>query len=828
MAALGDGSGELRVGAFEALTRLPLAPATWTDVGAYCARVVASGGSTVERLAVIDGAPWVPLRWIQDLVARLAADGAGEIRARAARASAVFAEARSSPAESVESPLRPRWADVEPPGFVNYSAAEMKDGQRVVFGLGLTVDADGGASASSTGRLRGEAVESVHGLGLAPIAVTALFEGAARDRDTLLGNDLVQWVERIQGRFRPNLEGLFAVYQGQAVAVWHAWTAAGRPHVIPAFFDPGIEEFGRWLCWQVAWTVSRGGLRGLVPGLARHLSSDVVEERLAAACLVADVADYVVAPEAPSFGGGFGPERSLSAGALLDDADPKRPEWPGLRAPVVAEPAVPEQESSLDDDVQFTVYRPRVVRPQRWNRLVVFAHKTTPVEDVDGSVLDPLREVSRQADEALRDEPLAFAPVAVDSAEVLHRGSELLFEPWLEEARLDPERAWLRWEEPVHQVLFRFRVPAEADGRRLKGGLRVFLGVVLIGEVRFQITVSATTPVETRSPDPVGVTRYRQIFASYSHKDSDLVRKVADYLSVTGDRYFIDVQTLRSGERWEQRLTELIDQADVFQLFWSANAMRSVFVRREWEYALTLGREGFIRPVYWEDPLPEDPGHGLPPDALRRFHFARLPIHDVPTTPAPSVPAGGATITCRQCGFRNRGDDEFCGSCGSFLEWTGEKIATPPSSRPVDRERETTTGPVAPPSPPGTDGNARPDRPAAVQPQAPKRPMAKIESHKPTQRLRPGDLVCSQCGEGNAPARRFCSRCGSSLAEAETVGEKWWQKLIPKRKQKVLEAGQRPARQPVTKKRRLPRRGLAIRLLVVAVILCLLYLLFIR
>ena len=31
-------------------------------------------------------------------------------------------------------------------------------------------------------------------------------------------------------------------------------------------------------------------------------------------------------------------------------------------------------------------------------------------------------------------------------------------------------------------------------------------------------------------------------------------------------------------------------------------------------------------------------------------------------------------IVCRKCGYQNDDADGFCGSCGSFLEWTGEKV----------------------------------------------------------------------------------------------------------------------------------------------------------
>jgi hypothetical protein len=94
-------------------------------------------------------------------------------------------------------------------------------------------------------------------------------------------------------------------------------------------------------------------------------------------------------------------------------------------------------------------------------------------------------------------------------------------------------------------------------------------------------------------------------------------------------------------------------------------------------------------------------------------------------------------------------------------------------------------------------------QPGAVAPQAPKRPQKVIEKTKPSRRLEPGDLVCGECGEGNSPARKFCSRCGSSLAQAEVVKKKWWQKFVPKRRRKVLEAGQRPGREGVKKKRKL-------------------------
>jgi TIR domain len=83
---------------------------------------------------------------------------------------------------------------------------------------------------------------------------------------------------------------------------------------------------------------------------------------------------------------------------------------------------------------------------------------------------------------------------------------------------------------------------------------------------------------------------------------------------------------IRSGERWRERLPELIAEADVFQLFWSSNSMRSRYCREEWEHALALRRPSFVRPFYWEDPRPEDPANGLPPAALDALEFVKVSL----------------------------------------------------------------------------------------------------------------------------------------------------------------------------------------------------------
>jgi hypothetical protein len=71
-----------------------------------------------------------------------------------------------------------------------------------------------------------------------------------------------------------------------------------------------------------------------------------------------------------------------------------------------------------------------------------------------------------------------------------------------------------------------------------------------------------------------------------------------------------------------------------------------------------------------------------------------------------------------------------------------------------------------------------PGKPPERAPQATRPLAAAVTKTKPTRRLRPGDLVCGQCGEGNPPVRKFCSRCGHSLLEADQVKVPWWRRLV--------------------------------------------------
>ena len=333
----------------------------------------------------------------------------------------------------------------------------------------------------------------------------------------------------------------------------------------------------------------------------------------------------------------------------------------------------------VHDNVQFTVYRPKAVRPAKWYTMIAFAHLEERRPDAPESEPDPIEQVREQAKQILGTQMTNYRDVIADGRQSIPRAGEITFLPDVAGIEFNPERKVFQWLEDVHREEFRLQAKPELDGRTARGRLSVYLGVTLIAEVHLAIKVDGigrplpaghpaetaevssiqglvgpTSTTATAPMEPSTARPYRKVFASYSHKDIEIVRQIEMFARTLGDRYVRDVVDLRSGEAWDDRLLELVEEADVFQLFWSTNSMHSGFVRREWEHALSLNKYHFIRPTYWEDPLPETTDRSLPPETLRRLHFHRLQFgpflpkaganEALASTPAPSVKQGEKDI----------------------------------------------------------------------------------------------------------------------------------------------------------------------------------------
>ncbi len=266
------------------------------------------------------------------------------------------------------------------------------------------------------------------------------------------------------------------------------------------------------------------------------------------------------------------------------------------------------------EPVQFTTYHPARIAPGQWQPLLVYAHLAAAIELIQADSRNVLGADAHNYNKSRGVTAQSFLPEA-----------EITIVPEMPGFRFNPPRQVMLWLEDWHRADFRMQAnpagPHFNPGSTAVGRVRFFVGPVLIGETNLATyVVDSDAPIETPPKVQASAQPYRNIFISYAHRDTALVEEIEKHIATLGDRMLRDVYDLRSGEDWNARLLELIEMADIFQLFWSHSAKDSPYVEQEWRHALAQNRKYFIRPVYWEDPMPR------PPDELAHLQFDSLKL----------------------------------------------------------------------------------------------------------------------------------------------------------------------------------------------------------
>jgi hypothetical protein len=265
--------------------------------------------------------------------------------------------------------------------------------------------------------------------------------------------------------------------------------------------------------------------------------------------------------------------------------------------------------------VQFTVYHPKEIKPAVWYDLLAYAHVPSALMTVNS---DSKTRLGPQADD--------YGKGCGEATRVIRRGAEIRAVPELAGCRFNPPSLSFLWLEDWHRLEFRLQAAPDLPGFELGGAVNgrvaFYVGPVLVAEAKIWAHLSDEADV-TASDLPesrVTIDPYQAIFVSYAHKDATIVDQLERAYTVLGMQYLRDVRILRSGEKWDPALLGKIEEADIFQLCWSYSAKQSTYVEQEWRHALGLSRSSFIRPVYWEVPMPE------PPPDLSAIHFAYYPM----------------------------------------------------------------------------------------------------------------------------------------------------------------------------------------------------------
>ena len=201
-------------------------------------------------------------------------------------------------------------------------------------------------------------------------------------------------------------------------------------------------------------------------------------------------------------------------------------------------------------------------------------------------------------------------------------------------------------------------------------------------------------------------------------------------------------------------------------------------------------------------PPPTRPAAGGPPPRPAG-DAPRPPVGPAPTrpdAPAATTPADAHLLVAK----------EVAPPSSTTAPATPSTAASAPAAAPrVVARKEVAAGERVIGDVAGSGGPAGAVSPGSVEAVKPQRPADRPRpvKQKPTRKILPGDLICGECGEGNPPARKFCSRCGTPLTTATVAKIPWWRRLVPRRRRRSMEAGQRPwkATDGTQKK---PRRGI--------------------
>jgi hypothetical protein len=269
------------------------------------------------------------------------------------------------------------------------------------------------------------------------------------------------------------------------------------------------------------------------------------------------------------------------------------------------------EKFSLEDaepeirQVQFSAYYPREVRPDDWQPLQAYVFKQSAAQQVEEDAEKQIGPLS------------AFRKLIENARSTIAEGEMITATPHLPGFQFNPPTVTIGFFEDWHRFEFKMRARTAPLHHAANGFLTFTVNGIIVADIPLSVFVSPQAVQSPAQPTPAQPL-YDTVFASYSHRDTAIVEKVEASIKALGLTYLRDVVTLRSGQHWSDELLRMIDEATIFQLFWSEASSQSQYCRQEWEYALSLQRDNqyFIRPVYWTQPLPP------PPANLGHLHFA--------------------------------------------------------------------------------------------------------------------------------------------------------------------------------------------------------------
>jgi len=185
-------------------------------------------------------------------------------------------------------------------------------------------------------------------------------------------------------------------------------------------------------------------------------------------------------------------------------------------------------------------------------------------------------------------------------------GAQVTVTPHMRGFQFNPQNVSIGFYRTWHRFDFEIRaVDAQLD-EATNGYLTFTVDGLIVADVPLSVYVAKGLTKDSGKDIIRQVTRkpYRNVYASFASEDRHLAERLRRVYDALGLYNMRDLMQLRAEEGWRDDMLKSIDQAEVFQLFWSSAAVSSETVQRELEYALARQEDmpNFLRVVYWEHP----------------------------------------------------------------------------------------------------------------------------------------------------------------------------------------------------------------------------------
>jgi len=148
-----------------------------------------------------------------------------------------------------------------------------------------------------------------------------------------------------------------------------------------------------------------------------------------------------------------------------------------------------QPQAAVDENIQFTVFRPRELVPDEWQPLLAFTHLASERSDV---------EVTRQAEAVLKQAIADYRQVVQDAQDAVPRDEVLTLVPKVPGVEFEPAERGFPCRGTVHLEMFLARALPQLRAQTARGKLSVHLGTHAIAELPLTMVVAAPRTTEAR------------------------------------------------------------------------------------------------------------------------------------------------------------------------------------------------------------------------------------------------------------------------------------------------------------------------------------------